>query len=52
MTFLTILRALALGNANAISKGNLAFQASKPSASRNYKGEYCKFFCNAATMQF
>ena len=46
------LRALVLKNANAISKGNLAFAALKSSASKNCKGKYCKFFCNAATMQF
>ena len=47
-----MLRALALENANAISKENLAFAALKSSASENCKGKYCKFFCNTATMQF
>ena len=45
-------RALALGNANAKSKGNLAFLTSKQSASGNGKQHYCKFFCNSATVQF
>ena len=44
------LRALALGNANAKCKGNLAFQASKCSASGNAKPKYCKFFCNTAAV--
>ena len=39
-----ILRALALENANTISKGNLAFVALKSSASENCKGKYCNFF--------
>ena len=38
------IRALALKNANAISKENLAFAALKSSASKNCKGKYCKFF--------
>ena len=46
-----ILRALALGNANAKFKGNLAFLTSKQSASGNGKQHYCKFFCNSATVQ-
>ena len=46
------LRALALKNANTISKGNLAFAALKSSASKNCKGKYCKFFCNTAIVQF
>ena len=46
------IRALALKNANAICKGNLAFAALKSSASKNCKGKYCKFFCNTATVQF
>ena len=46
------LRASALKNANAVSKGNLSFAALKSSASKNCKGKYCKFFCNTATMQF
>ena len=46
------LRALALGNANAKSKGNLAFLTPKPSTSENGKQHYCKFFCNSATVQF
>ena len=36
------LRALALGNANAISKVYLAFQGPKHIASGNAKGRYCK----------
>ena len=40
------LRALALGNANAKCKGNLAFQVSKCSAS----GNASKFFCNTAAV--
>ena len=38
------IRALALENANAISKGNLAFATLKSSTSENCKGKYCKFF--------
>ena len=45
------IRALALENANAIFKGNLAFAALKSSASENCKGKYCKFFCNTVTVQ-
>ena len=47
-----ILRALALENANAKSKGNLTFSTSKQPASGNGKQHYCKFFCNSATVQF
>ena len=50
--YLVGIRALALGNANAKSKGNLAFLTSKQSASGNGKQHYCKFFCNSATVQF
>ena len=46
------LRALALKNANAISKAFLAFQGLKTCASRNGKAHYCKFFCNSTTVQF
>ena len=46
------LRALALGNANAKCKENLAFVAPKCSTSENCKAKYCKFFCNTATVQF
>ena len=46
------LRALALKNANAISKAFLAFQGSKTCASKNGKAHYCKFFCNSAIVQF
>ena len=45
-------RALALENANAKSKGNLTFSTSKQPASGNGKQHYCKFFCNSATVQF
>ena len=38
------LRALTLGNAKVKCKENLAFQASKCSASGNAKFKYCKFF--------
>ena len=47
-----LLRALALKNANAISKAFLAFHGSKTCASKNCKPQYCKFFCNSATVQF
>ena len=50
--WILLLRALALGNANAKSKGNLAFLTWKQSASGNGKQHYCKFFCNSATVQF
>ena len=46
------IRALALGNANAKSKENLAFLSLNPSASENGIQHYCKFFCNTATVQF
>ena len=46
------LRALALENANAISKENLAFITLKSSTSKNCKGKYCKFFAILATVQF
>ena len=46
------LRALALKNANAISKENLAFIPLKSSTSKNGKGKYCKFFAILATVQF
>ena len=46
------LRALALENANAISKENLAFVDLKSSASENSKTNYCKFFPILATVQF
>ena len=39
-----MIRALALKNANAISKGFLAFHGSKMSASKNCKPHYCKTF--------
>ena len=45
-------RASALKNANAISKGFLTFYGSKMSASKNCKPHYCKIFCNSATVQF
>ena len=45
-------RALALENANAKCKENLAFQAPKSSPSGNATANYCKFFCNSVTMQF
>ena len=45
-------RALALTNANAISKGFLTFYESKVSASKNAKHYYCKKFYNSATVQF
>ena len=44
-----ILRALALGNANAKCKGYLAFQVSKCIASGNAIAKYCKFFCNSVS---
>ena len=47
-----IFRALALKNANAISKENLAFITLKSSTSENGKGKYCKFFAILATVQF
>ena len=47
-----LLRALALGNANAKCKGHLAFAAPKTIASENCKQQYCKFFCNTVTVQF
>ena len=46
------IRALALENANVISKGNLTFAVLKSSASENCKGKYYKFFCNTVTVQF
>ena len=46
------LRALALGNSNAKCKENLAFVAPKTLASENCKQQYCKIFCNTATVQF
>ena len=46
------IRALALKNANAISKGFLTFYESKMSASKNCKHHYCKIFYNSATVQF
>ena len=48
----TSIRALALKNANAISKENLAFITLKSSISKNCKGKYCKFFAILATVQF
>ena len=45
-------RALALKNANAIFKENLAFITLKSSTSKNGKGKYCKFFAILATVQF
>ena len=45
-------RALALKNANAISKAFLAFHNSKTFASKNGIPYYCKIFCNSATVQF
>ena len=47
-----VVRALALENANAISKENLAFTTLKSSTSENCKGKYCKFFAILATVQF
>ena len=46
------LRALALKNAHAKCKGNLAFQAPKSSPSGNAIANYCKFFYNSAIVQF
>ena len=46
------LRALALENANAISKENLTFATLKSSSSENGKGKYCKFFAILAIVQF
>ena len=46
------MRALALKNANTISKDFLAFHGSKTFASENYKPYYCKIFYNSATVQF
>ena len=46
------IRALALKNANVISKGFLTFYESKVSASKNCKHHYCKIFYNSATVQF
>ena len=46
------LRALALENANAISKENLTFATLKSSTSENGKGKYCKFFAILAIVQF
>ena len=43
---------LALENANAIYKENLAFATLKSSTSENCKGKYCKFFARLATVQF
>ena len=40
-------KSIALRNANAKCKGNLAFQAPKCSASGNANAKYCKFFCNS-----
>ena len=45
-------KALALKNANAISKVFLAFHDSKICASKKGKSHYCKFFYNSATVQF
>ena len=45
-------KSIALRNANAICKGNLAFQAPKCSASGNANAKYCKIFCNSAIVQF
>ena len=47
-----LLRALALKNANAISKDFLTFYELKVSASKNCKHHYCKIFYNSATVQF
>ena len=47
-----LLRALALGNANAKYKGYLVFQAPKCIASGDAIAKYCKFFCNSAIVQF
>ena len=44
--------ALALKNANAISKAFLAFHSSKTFASKNGIPHYCKIFCNSTTVQF
>ena len=52
LSSILVLRALALKNANAISKGFLTFHGSKMSASKNCKPHYCKIFCNSATIQF
>ena len=46
------LRALALKNANAISKPFLAFYGLKCAASKDAKYNYCKNFYNSATVQF
>ena len=43
-------RALALKNANAISKDFLAFHGSKMFASKNCKPYYCKIFCNTVAV--
>ena len=45
-------RALALKNANAISKPFLAFYGLKCAASKDAKHNYCKKFYNSATVQF
>ena len=46
------LRALALKNANAISKDFLTFYELKVSALKNCKHHYCKIFYDSATVQF
>lgn len=45
-------RALALKNANAISKPFLAFYGLKCAASKDAKHNYCKKFYNSVTVQF
>ena len=51
-TFATLLRALALKNANAIFKPFLTFYDSKCAASKDAKHTNCKKFYNSATVQF
>ena len=46
------IRALALKDANAISKPFLAFYGLKCAASKDAKHNYCKNFYNSATVQF
>ena len=47
-----ILRASALDNAKPKCRENLAFQVSKSSPSENAIGNYYKYFCNSAIVQF
>ena len=46
------IRASALHNAKPKCKENLSFQALKSSPSEDATANYCKYFCNSATVQF